>query len=220
MSTGDGQISSPALLYQGQASIRIVTQEGRVIYIDPYAGEGYDLPADLILMTHSHYDHCDTERIRKRNYGCTVISWKEALSHGRHNRFDLGYVRVQAVEAGGNPLHSHFRCVGYVLELHAGENKIRVYVSGDTSRVPQMEKLSTWKIDYAFFCCDGVFNMGLREAAGCAALIGARHNIPYHMSVHQIFDREIAEKFPAPNRMILAAGEEIPLVPASEEGGN
>lgn len=37
------------LLYQGQASIRIVTDEGKVIYIDPYAEDGYDLPADLIL---------------------------------------------------------------------------------------------------------------------------------------------------------------------------
>ena len=36
----------------GQACIRIVTGEGKVIYIDPYAGEGYELPADLILVTH------------------------------------------------------------------------------------------------------------------------------------------------------------------------
>ena len=45
------------LLYQGHASLRIVTAEGMVIYIDPYAGEGYDLPADLILVTHNHSDH-------------------------------------------------------------------------------------------------------------------------------------------------------------------
>ncbi len=36
------------LLYQGHGSLRIVTSEGKVIYVDPYAGEGYDLPADLI----------------------------------------------------------------------------------------------------------------------------------------------------------------------------
>ena len=40
------------LLYQGHGSLRIVTDEEIVIYIDPYAGEGYDLPADLILVTH------------------------------------------------------------------------------------------------------------------------------------------------------------------------
>ena len=40
------------LLYQGQASIRIITTEGKVIYVDPYAGNDYELYADLILVTH------------------------------------------------------------------------------------------------------------------------------------------------------------------------
>ena len=31
------------LLYQGQSSIRIVTAEGKVIYVDPYAGDDYFL---------------------------------------------------------------------------------------------------------------------------------------------------------------------------------
>ena len=47
-SLGLGEIAQARLLYQGQGSIRIVTPEGKVIYIDPYAGTGYDLPADLI----------------------------------------------------------------------------------------------------------------------------------------------------------------------------
>lgn len=210
------EIRKPRLLYQGQASIRITTQDGKVIYIDPYAGEGYDLPADLILMTHSHFDHCDTDRIQSRNPDCRIVSWKEALSHGRHNSFDFEFVRVQSVEAGGNPLHSRLRCVGYVLEIPCRGRSIRVYVSGDTSRVPQMKQLASLHIDYAFFCCDGVFNMGLKEAAECAAMIGAKHNIPYHMSARQTFDRKIAEQFPAPSRLIIEAGEEIELEPASE----
>ncbi|MBB5182664.1 MBL fold metallo-hydrolase [Catenisphaera adipataccumulans] len=205
----------PRLLYQGQASIRIISSDGKVIYIDPYAGDGYDLPADLILMTHRHFDHCDTSMIRKRNPDCRVISWKEALAHGRHNSFDLGYVRIRSIEAGGNPLHSRRHCVGYVLEFPAGPQTIRVYVSGDTSRVPQMAQLASLHINYAFFCCDGVFNMGLKEAAECAARIGAKHNIPYHMSINEIFDRRIAEQFPAADRLILEAGEEIELEPAS-----
>jgi len=35
------------LLFQGHGSFRITADDGRVIYVDPYAGEGYDLPADL-----------------------------------------------------------------------------------------------------------------------------------------------------------------------------
>ncbi len=45
------------LLYMGHASIRITTPEDKVIYIDPFAGEGYEPAADLILVTHDHYDH-------------------------------------------------------------------------------------------------------------------------------------------------------------------
>ncbi|MBP5395997.1 MAG: hypothetical protein J6Y34_03270, partial [Bacteroidales bacterium] len=35
--------NAPKLLYQGHGSLRIVTGDGKVIYVDPYAGEGYDL---------------------------------------------------------------------------------------------------------------------------------------------------------------------------------
>ncbi len=64
------------LLYQGHASARIVTNEGKVIYIDPYAGEGYDLPADLILVTHDHYDHTGIDKISQKNPDCYIITWK------------------------------------------------------------------------------------------------------------------------------------------------
>ncbi len=39
------------LLYQGHGSARLTTDEGKIVYIDPYAGGGYDLSADLILAT-------------------------------------------------------------------------------------------------------------------------------------------------------------------------
>ena len=41
-------LAAPSLLYQGHGSLRITTADNKVIYIDPYAGDGYDLPADLI----------------------------------------------------------------------------------------------------------------------------------------------------------------------------
>jgi L-ascorbate metabolism protein UlaG (beta-lactamase superfamily) len=45
------------LLYQGHGSLRITAADGRVIFLDPYAGEGYDKPGDIILVTHQHDDH-------------------------------------------------------------------------------------------------------------------------------------------------------------------
>lgn len=198
------------LLYMGQASIRIVTVEGKVIYIDPYAGDQYDLPADLILVTHSHYDHNGTDKVVNRNPGCQIITWNEAVVDGIHRTFDLGYVTVEAVEAGYNRWHDVRSCVGYVLTLSDG---ISIYVTGDTSKTEQMPLMADMNIDYAFFCCDGVFNMDLDEAAECAELVKAKHNIPYHVLAQDdvYFDRSRAEMFNAPNRMIVDEGEEIEL---------
>ena len=89
-----------------------------MIYIDPFAGEAYDLPADLILVTHDHYDHNALDLIEDRNEDCAVITQKEALSDGT---FDLGYVTVEAVEAGNNKNHSTSECVGYVLTFSNGK---------------------------------------------------------------------------------------------------
>ena len=199
------------LLYIGHASIRITTPEDKVIYIDPFAGEGYEPAADLILVTHDHYDHTVLDKIENRNPDCEVITWKEALEGGRHQNFDLGYAEVEAVEAGYNKNHDVTKCVGYVITLSDG---IKVYVSGDTSKTEQMPALAEKEIDYAFFCCDGVYNMDLEEAAECAALVKAKHNIPYHMVAADtgvLFDRETAERFNADNRLIISDGEEIVL---------
>ena len=196
------------ILYQGHGSLRLTTAAGKVIYIDPYAGGGYEPAADLILITHGHTDHTNTKKIRKRAPGCSVISWVEALEGGTHRSFDLGFVKVEAVEAGYNRNHNVKNCVGFVLTLPDG---ITVYISGDTSRTEQMAGLAERKIDYAFFCCDGVYNMDMDEASQCAALVGARHSIPYHMAPGKLFDRKRAEKFSAPGRLIVADGEEIAL---------
>lgn len=51
------------LLYQGHGSFRIQTEAGTVIFVDPYVGEGYDLPADLVLVSHEHHDHNRVELV-------------------------------------------------------------------------------------------------------------------------------------------------------------
>ena len=196
------------LLYQGHGSLRITTSEGKVIYIDPYAGEGYDAAADLILITHNHSDHTGTYLIKKKNPECKTVNSILSLEGGKHNTFDLGFVTVEAVEAGYNANHHVTQCVGYVLTLSDG---VSVYVTGDTSKTPQMSVLAEKQIDYAFFCCDGIYNMGTEEASECASLVGAKHSIPYHTAPGQLFDATVAEKFSSSGRMIVSPGQEIEL---------
>ena len=201
--------SSPGtLLYQGHGSLRIVTGEGKVIYIDPYAGEGYDLPADLILITHGHQDHTAVNLIKSRNEDCQIITWKEALVKGEYKTFDLGYATVEAVQAGNNKNHSIRECVGWLITFPDG---ITLYATGDTSTTDQMKELAGRNIDYAFFVCDGIYNMDMKEAIACANLVKAKHSIPYHMAPGKLFDQKKAEQFDIPGRLIVPAGEEITL---------
>ncbi len=199
------------LLYQGHASVRIVTPEGKTIYVDPFAGEGYDVPADLILITHGHFDHTQTKEIRTKNEGCRTITWKESIKGGKHQIFDLGYVKVEAVEAGFNRNHNVKNCVGFILTFSNGAT---VYLSGDTSTTPQMAELAGRNLDYAFICCDGVYNMDVKEAMECAKTIGAKHTIPYHMipaDKTHCFDQRVAESFDVPGRIIVKPGEELTI---------
>ena len=200
--------SGHRLLYQGHGSLRIVTREGKVIYIDPYAGEGYDLAADLILVSHGHQDHNAVKLIKNRNEGCRIIYNTDALVKGEYKTFDLGYATVEAVQAGNNRNHDIKVCVGWLITLSDG---VSVYATGDTSTTEQMAELADRNIHYAFFVCDGRYNMDMDEAIACAKLVKAQHSIPYHMAPGSLFDQKRAELFDVPGRLIVPAGEEIPL---------
>ena len=193
------------LYYQGHGSYRITTNDKRVIYVDPYAGNGYDLSADIILVTHEHHDH-NAISLCKQNEGCVVVTNVEALEGGEHQTFSINGIDIEAVEAS-NLMHNPKKCVGYIISV----DDIKIYASGDTSKTKQMESLSNYNIDYALFPCDGIFNMGLEESAECAKLIGAKHNIPIHMKPKALFDRKKAEKWTAPNKIIVEPDEEIEL---------
>jgi len=201
-----GDDSMTTLLYQGHGSFRLTSADGAVIYVDPYAGEGYDLPADIILVTHQHSDH-NQIKLPARKDGCLVITQAEALSGGTHQILTVGGIVIQAVEAR-NKNHDPKSSVGYIITIDG----IQVYAAGDTSTTEQMASFAEMEIDYALLPCDGVYNMDLDEAAACAALIGAKFNVPIHMKPGALFDRERAEAFDAPNRLIVEAGEEITLV--------
>lgn len=193
------------LLYQGHGSLRVVTDEGIVIYIDPYAGDGYDIPADLILVTHQHYDHNMIEK-PVHAADCIVYQNMEAHHDGIYEKIVLNGVEVEAVEAY-NKNHKKEECVGYLLTI----NDYLLYFAGDTSETEQMKELAGRKIDYAFLPTDGIYNMGMKEAMHCAELIGAKHTIPIHMAPGRLFSKHRAKKFKVEGGMILEPGQEIEL---------
>jgi L-ascorbate metabolism protein UlaG (beta-lactamase superfamily) len=193
------------LYYQGHGSYRFTADDGRVIYVDPYAGDGYDLPADLILVTHGHGDHNQIKLVTRKP-DCRVITHEDALAGGEYNSFDVNGISIEAVEAK-NLMHNPKHCVGYLLTVDG----LKIYCSGDTSKTEQMSGFAARELDYAIFCGDGKFNMGLKEATECARIIGAKHNIIVHLKPGGLFDRGKAEKWDAPNKLIIEPGEETAL---------
>ena len=194
----------PKLLYQGHGSLRLTADDGRVIYIDPFKGGGYDKPADIILVTHQHHDHNKISLCTQKN-GCRIITNVEALENGLHNSFDIDGIAIQAVEAM-NKKHDPKECVGYIITIDG----VKIYASGDTSKTAQMDSFASLNLDYALFPGDGIYNMGLAEAAQCAELVGAKHNVIIHVMPGSLV-RLIAKIWKAPNKLILGPMEEIEL---------
>jgi len=193
------------MLYQGHGSYRLTCNDGRVIYVDPCFGKGYEQPADIILVTHEHSDHNKVQLCEKKPE-CRIITSKEALEGGAHNRFDVDGVIIQAVKAK-SIFHNPKKCVGYIIAL----DRVKVYASGDTSKTDQMATFAALDLDYAIFPGTGILSMGSKEAAECARLIGAKHNIIVHLKPGALFDRKKADRWNAPNKLIIEPGQEIDL---------
>ncbi|HBF40111.1 MAG TPA: MBL fold metallo-hydrolase, partial [Firmicutes bacterium] len=175
------------LCYQGHGSYRITSDQGTVFYVDPYAGKGYDIPGDIILVTHQHGDHNQISLVAKKK-DCVIITNKEAFAGNQYQSFSLKGIQINAVPAY-NKNHPREECVGFVITV----DKAKIYASGDTSTTEAMKTLLPgYKLDYALLPIDGFYNMDAKEASACAAMIGAKHNIPIHMKPGALFDRSIA----------------------------
>ncbi len=195
------------LEWLGHASFRL--SAGRAtLYIDPYRVDDGP-PADVILVTHGHYDHFsprDIERLSRR--GTILVA--PALVAGRVRGRVLAVapgevveddvapgVQVAAVAAyntskrdgEGRPFHPREAgWVGYVVTVR-GE---RLYHSGDTDVIPELDQVTG--VDVALLPVSGTYVMTAAEAAEAARRIGPRVAVPMHWGGH-IGDRRDAEDF-------------------------
>ena len=192
------------ILFQGHGSLRLTTAGGTVIYIDPYVGEGYDVLADLVLVSHEHHDHNRVELVTLKEAG-KILRAEDFLQGGVYREIAEKDVRIKVTEAY-NKNHPRNACVGFLVQADGKT----IYFAGDTSQTGAMEtELAKLPIDYAFLPIDGVYNMDPKEASLCAGLIGAVHTIPIHMAPGKLFDQAAAERFEAKGRIILKPGEAI-----------
>ena len=86
------------MLYQGHGSYRLTLDDGTVIYVDPSLGEGYDVPADLVLVTHEHPDHNVVDKMSHAP-GCQVLRAADFLDGGQQLSLQAKGVRMTAVQA-------------------------------------------------------------------------------------------------------------------------
>jgi len=160
-----------------------IKAEGKVVYTDPYLVPDGE-KADLILISHDHYDHYDPDSIKKLRKSDTVIVGHpkvikllgegKALNAGKETT--AHDIKIEAVPAYnmGKPYHHEGDCIGFVFVV----GHLRVYFAGDTDMIQEMDELGG--IDVALIPIGGKYVMEEEEAAEAVKLIKPRYAIPMH----------------------------------------
>ncbi len=208
-----------SIKWLAHAAFQIRT-EGKIIYIDLEKYAEANEKADLILVTHSHTDHCDPSKIEKVRKPDTVIIAPEdcvlkiggnvkTLKPGEETT--IADVRVRAVEAynykrfrsPGHPYHPKGYGVGYLI---TAEGKT-IYHAGDTDFITEMRQLEP--VDVALLPSGGTYTMDNLEAAEAAIAINPKIVIPMHR--WDTNPQEFKKKVEAESNikaMVLKEGEE------------
>ena len=176
------------------ASMRI-QYDGLEIQVDPVTDGAKPVTdytvypkANIILVTHEHHDHFDSDAIAQLRTASTKIYLNPAV----HKMFGSGKalkngdkvkiandITIEAVPAynttpGREQFHPKGRDNGYILTLDG----MRIYIAGDTEDIPEMANIKD--ISIAFLPCNQPYTMTIEQAANAAKIIQPKVLFPYH----------------------------------------
>lgn len=171
-------------------------KKSKVIYIDPYQLKSAVEPADVVCVTHEHFDHLSVEDLKKvvtsHTTVVTIAACQEAVTALRPktvrvvkpgDRLEVEGITIEAVpayntskfRAPGKPFHPQEDAkVGFIL----GIDGIRVYHAGDTDAIPEMAKAAG--VDVALLPVSGTYVMTAAEAVQAWNAIRPKLAIPMH----------------------------------------
>ena len=162
----------------------------KVIYIDPFKIDNDYHDADIVFITHSHFDHYseeDIDRIIKEETKLIVTEdlEKKALEKVKkenvicvepEKNYFVNGINFETIPAYNTNKQFHPKSnnwVGYVIEL----NGVKYYFAGDTDITEENKKV---KCDVAFVPVGGTYTMTAKEAAELVNIIKPKIAVPIH----------------------------------------
>lgn len=167
-----------------QSAFRIQSGD-TVVYVDPHRLEGGP-PADVILVTHEHFDHMDPSAINAVAKEDTVIIANAACARQLEGKVKGRVVSIQegqstsekGVEARAVPGYNGFHPRGFNIGFVFRVGDLTIFHAGDTDRVPEMANLGP--VDVALLPIGGTYTMAEEEAAEAVRMIRPQVAIPMH----------------------------------------
>ena len=166
------------------SSIKI--NKGNIIYIDPFKIEKEEHDADIIFITHDHYDHYSLEDVEKVIKEDTIIvapktvkalsKMKNVILIGPNDTCEVKGIMIETIPSYNINKKFHPRTnewVGYIIEI----DEVRYYIAGDTDITPENKQV---KCDVAFIPCGGTYTMNYEEAAELTNIIKPKIVVPTH----------------------------------------
>jgi L-ascorbate metabolism protein UlaG (beta-lactamase superfamily) len=189
----------------------LLTSGNKKIAIDPYNISEKTPKADLILITHSHYDHCSIKDINKiKNPNATIVIPADAQSKITKmenvnmqiiepgDELQFGNIKVEAIPAYNTDKEFHQKrdgWMGFIIKF----KDVIIYHAGDSDRIPEMSKLTGYGKQgnefVALLPVSGKYVMTAEEAADVASLISPDLTVPMHYGAGIAGTTDDAQRF-------------------------